>query len=135
MPFRFNSRFQLHLGLFRFFNPHGTVVEFFGGQFPQGLFQGRFGLGNNAVVFKEGAGADGGENQVGVLDVVKHGDVHIHKKTVRGLDVRGPVFAGRRCGGLRKVGQLQHLNALGQAIHLLQSEGQNERQAGVINLF
>ena len=37
--------------------------------------------------------------------------------------------------GLRKVGQLQHLNALGQAIHLLQSEGQNERQTGVINLF
>jgi hypothetical protein len=35
----------------------------------------------------------------------------------------------------REIGQLQHLDSLGQAIHLLQLKGQNKRQTGMIDLF
>ena len=34
-----------------------------------------------------------------------------------------------------EIGQLQHLDTLGQAINLLQPKGENKRQAGMIDLF
>ena len=102
MPFKFNSLLSRLLGFFRFLDPHGAVVEFFGGQLSQGLLQGRFGLGDDAVVLKEGSGTDGGKNQVGVLDVVKKGNIHIHEKAVRCLNMRRPVFPRRRLRRFRE---------------------------------
>jgi hypothetical protein len=90
------------------------------------------------VSFKAGSalgGTDGGKNQVGVLDVVKKGNVHIHEKAVRCLNVRRPVFPRRPCGGFGRVGQLQHLDVLGKPVYLLQPEGQNKSQARLIDLF
>jgi hypothetical protein len=49
--------------------------------------------------------------------------------------MRCPVFPGHRCGGIREIGQLQHLDPLGELVHLLQPEGQNKRQARLVNIF
>jgi hypothetical protein len=41
------------------------------------------------------------------------------KKTIRGLDMDRPVFSGITGCGFGKIGQLQHLDTLGKAIHPL----------------
>lgn len=46
-----------------------------------------------------------------------------------------PVLSGTSGGRFREIGQLQHLDALGQAIHLLQPERQDKCESGMVNLF
>ncbi|VTR70820.1 hypothetical protein DESC_850018 [Desulfosarcina cetonica] len=121
-------------GLLRLFHAQGAVVEILGGQLAQGLLEGRFGLGDDAVVLEQGPRTDLGEDQVRVDDVVDDRDIHIHEKTVRGLDMRHAVLAGQVGGGLGVVGQLEHLHIAGKAVHLLHA-GDHQVEAGGVIVF
>ena len=47
----------------------------------------------------------------------------------------GPVFSGAVGRRFREIGQLQHLDALGKAVHFLQAEGENKGEPGMVYLF
>jgi hypothetical protein len=85
-------------------------------------------------MLKQGTRSDLGKHQIRILDAVQDGDIHIHKKTIRSLNMCGLVLAGgiRRC--VREGGQFQHLDIPWQAIHLLNS-GDDQIQAGGVDFL
>ena len=80
-------------------------------------------------------GAEAGEDQVGIVDVVDDADVDVDVEPVRGLDVGGAGDVGLARRLLARAGQVDHLQVLGEEVHALEVERlEDEVEAGVVDV-